>query len=95
MKTIFRAFRARQDKNVAQSSTESFRSEGTEQDDDMDTKVGQSLTGQVGKISRGHEDVHSERSSRKLGNELVRQRERSLPRRKPIPNMEFQESRKP
>ena len=47
-------------------STQSFRSEGTEQDDDKVTKAGQSSTGQAGKISRGHAQI---RSSRQLGKE--------------------------
>ena len=51
-------------------STESFRSEGTEQDDDKVTKAGQSSTGQAGKKSRGHAEAHAQiRSSRQLGKE--------------------------
>ena len=51
-------------------STESFLSEGTEQDDDKVTKARQSSTGQAGEISRGRAEAHAQiRSSRELGDD--------------------------
>ena len=60
-------------------SMESFRSEGTEQDDDKVTNAGQSSTGQAGETSHGHAGTgncrspqsseHSEGSQRDLKEE--------------------------